>query len=350
MPETCKILFIPVSTERGIGEYMRCRIIADRILATWPRCEIQFVLNRHSPIAGSTPYKTHLLDDTPTKLPADVDTVLASERPSIVIFDCSGRASNVRSARKLGIHTVFVSQHPRKRRRGFSLRRMPYLNQHWITQVRAVDGELGLMERLKCFFLPSTEPVFVGPVFDDSALQEPNVAELEEGKYVFYSAGGGGYLVDGRPSSEILFEAADRVYRETGMKGLVVAGQNFAGTLDNSEGVTSVTSLDNSDFIAALGQSACAVVSGGDVLAQACALHKRVVAVAAASDQPARIERYARKGLIRPSAFDAESVVGSVSELLGPGGESIDTAMRDANVCNGLDVAIDALARLGAKD
>jgi len=60
---------------------------------------------------------------------------------------------------------VFVSQHKKKRAKGFALRRLSALDAHWIVQFKFVDGDLTALERFKLRLLNKDEPIFTGPVF-----------------------------------------------------------------------------------------------------------------------------------------------------------------------------------------
>ena len=119
-----RIVFLPVSSPKGIGEYMRSLIIAQALQAKWPSLDIQFVLNKHAPSAASCPFPTHLLNNSATKEKAAVNALLQQLKPDLVIFDCSGRASQARQAKKLGAKVVFISQHQKKRAKGFALGRL----------------------------------------------------------------------------------------------------------------------------------------------------------------------------------------------------------------------------------
>ena len=72
-----RIVFLPVSSPKGIGEYMRSLIIAEALIKQDPTLDIQFVLNRHAPAAASCPFKTHLLNNSATKEKAAVNQLLA---------------------------------------------------------------------------------------------------------------------------------------------------------------------------------------------------------------------------------------------------------------------------------
>ena len=102
-----KVLFIPVSSPQGIGEYMRSLVIAQALQAEYPQLDIQFVLNKHAPTAAGCPFPTHLLNNSATKEKAAVNRILEQFKPDLVIFDCSGRASQAQMAKRLGAKVIF---------------------------------------------------------------------------------------------------------------------------------------------------------------------------------------------------------------------------------------------------
>jgi len=86
-----KLLFIPVSSKKGIGEYMRSLIIANAVKARWPDAEIAFVLSRQAPYHQDCPYPTFLTEQTPTRHVKEVNAVISEFKPQAVVFDASGR-------------------------------------------------------------------------------------------------------------------------------------------------------------------------------------------------------------------------------------------------------------------
>ncbi|MDZ7904024.1 MAG: hypothetical protein U5L01_16500 [Rheinheimera sp.] len=170
-----KVLFIPVSSPQGIGEYMRSLVIAQALQAEHPQLDIQFVLNKHAPTAASCPFPTHLLNNSATKEKAAVNQILEQFKPDLVIFDCSGRASQAQMAKRLGAKVIFISQHKKKRAKGFALRRLAALDAHWITQFKFVDGELTAFERFKLRLLNKPAPLFIGPVFALPSAELPDI-------------------------------------------------------------------------------------------------------------------------------------------------------------------------------
>ncbi len=60
-----KFLFVPVSCEEGIGEYMRSTIVADEIMQRWPGAQIEFVLNSRAPTPSIAPIQRIWLTTLP---------------------------------------------------------------------------------------------------------------------------------------------------------------------------------------------------------------------------------------------------------------------------------------------
>ena len=51
-----RLLFIPVSGPRGMGEYARAIAIATAVAQRWPNVEIRFALSRRAAYAAETPF------------------------------------------------------------------------------------------------------------------------------------------------------------------------------------------------------------------------------------------------------------------------------------------------------
>lgn len=304
-----RIVFLPVSSPKGIGEYMRSLIIAEALIQADPTLDIQFVLNRHAPAAASCPFKTHLLNNSATKEKAAVNNLLAELKPDVVIFDCSGRASQARAAKKAGAKVVFVSQHKKKRAKGFALRRLSALDAHWIVQFKFVDGDLTALERFKLRLLNKDEPIFTGPVFSTPDTVLPAEYSQFAGKnYSVWAAGGGGHQVQGRSATEEFYQAALAV-ATIEQPALLVAGGNFTGELPSTDSVTVVKSLPNQQLMTLLNQAALIVSGGGDMMGQAIVLGKNIVAVPVAGDQPDRVLACAAAGLIYPATLAKADIV-----------------------------------------
>jgi hypothetical protein len=162
-----RFLFIPVSGPGGAGEYYRSLAIASGLRRRWPDCSIRFLLNRDAPYASSSPYPVDLLDDSPTRATAVVNTCIDNEHPDVVIFDSSGRLAQYRAARTSGAAVVYVSSRPKTRWKGFKWRRLALFDQHWIAQPEFLGGALTGWQRLKLRIVGRPHVLFL------DALHEP---------------------------------------------------------------------------------------------------------------------------------------------------------------------------------
>ena len=289
-----RVMFVPVSGPGGTGEYMRARHLAWGVRQRWPAAELLFVLSREAPYLSEVPFAVEVTPTSPTHHIREVNRIVDRFRPDVVLFDCSGRAAQMRHAHRRGAATVFISQHRRKRRRGFKAGRMRYCDLHWIVQPEFVDGGLTVPERFKLKLFGRPRVTFLGPVYPRP--RPPGFAVPECG-YFFCCAGGGATAVGGRNSAELFAEAASEVAVRTGLPGIMVMGPSYAGELKALPGLRIVPSLDGAELVSVLGGARFALVSGGDLLGQAASLGIPAVAAPVGPDQPARIAAYAGQGL-----------------------------------------------------
>lgn len=311
-----KILMIPVSSPQGIGEYIRSLIIAQALKQQWPSLDIQFVLNKQAPSAADCPFPSHLLNNSATKENAAVYALLKQLKPDLVIFDCSGRAAQARYAKHLGAKVVFISQHKKKRAKGFAFNRLPALDSHWITQFKFVDGDLTVMERIKLSLLNKDAPIFTGPIF---SAPEPSLniefANLQPDNFSVWAAGGGGHTVQGKSASEVFYQAALGVATKA-KPAIVVTGTNFTGELASTAEVRVVKSLPNQQLMSLLAQANLIVSGGGDMMGQAIVLGKNIVAAAVAKDQPKRVQACLDQGLIYHSELSISHIIQQCQQAL----------------------------------
>jgi spore coat polysaccharide biosynthesis predicted glycosyltransferase SpsG len=301
-----KVLFIPVSSASGIGEYMRSLILANAIADSFPRVEIAFVLSKHAPYIDNCPYPTLLTDRSPTHCSAQVNAMIAEFLPRVVVFDCSGRASQYRTAQKCGAKVVFISQHKKKRRRAFALNRIGNIDAHCITQYKFVDGDISRLERLKLNLFRRPLPYFIGPVYSSPSQTLPFAIASP---YVLFSAGGGGHTIKGIKATDVFLTVAQEWYRQTGEQCLVLLGPNYVGQVENLPGILCHKQLPNPDVMALLKQARLAVLGGGAMLAQAVALSTPAIAIAVAKDQPERIKSMVQQGLVNSAELSVADIL-----------------------------------------
>lgn len=346
-----KFLFVPVSSEEGIGEYMRSRIIADEILHRWPNAQIDFVLNRRAPYADFCPHSTHLLDDTPTKKIKEVNQLMDDLRPDIVIFDAAGRKAQLKHANRIGAKVIFISQHRRKRSRGMKIERALVTDSHWVVQPEFVIGDISRFDRFKLGLIKRELPIFTGSIFKSptKTVQQGLFSryQLKQGEYLLYSAGSGGHSLKNELAADRFAQVAQTIFRETGVPSLMVFGPNYPKTLPEMEGVLAIPELSTCEFINLLAGAKGAILSGGDTLLQAVALNTPTLAVAIAKDQASRIDSCSVRGLILACGSGEREMLASTRQLLDK--ESINTVrdnMAELSDTHGLEMGMNEIARL----
>jgi hypothetical protein len=323
---------------------MRSLYIAEAAQKRWPRADIRFTVSREAPYAERVPFSTFVTTKSPTKRIGEVNRIVSGFNPGIMIFDCSGRGAQFRHAARLGCKTVFVSQHRRKRRRGFKSSRMRFTDLHWIVQPPFVDGGLTRWEQAKLRFFGRPRVSFIGPVFPPPA--RPAI-DLPDPPYFFCCAGGGGNRVDGRNSAELFAMEASSVAQSAALRGVMVMGPNYPGNLDSLPGLTLIPKLSGPEVTHVLGAAEFALLGGGDMLGQAVALGVPCVTAAVAKDQSPRIRSYAREGLCieaTPGRLGQMTLEKLTAEDRG----RLRRRMQAVGLRNGLDEALDQLAELVA--
>lgn len=346
-----KFLFVPVSSAQGVGEYMRSLIVANEIQCRWPEAQIHFMLSRQAPYAQSCPFPTELLDDTPTKQIKAVNEFMSALRPDFVIFDASGRRSQLEHANKLGAKVVFLSQHKRKRSRGLKITRARVTDSHWVVQPEFIIGPVNWVERVKLRLINKPEPVVTGPIFVNpnktKQLELLGQYGLTAEQYLIFNAGSGGHKFNDGFAADVFAKAAKAIYRATKLPCLMVFGPNYPKELPVHEGVVAIKSLNHEDFINLLDASKAAVLSGGDTLLQAIALKKPTLTVAVSKDQDYRIRMCATSGLAVSSHCDVDAMLKSLVHLISP--ENLAELQASLALCdcvNGLDIGMKEISKL----
>ena len=349
-----RILFVPVSSIHGGGEYQRSLILADALSGRWPSARIHFVLNRQASYIADCPFQRHLLDCSPTGDSAGVKRVIDRVQPDIVLFDCAGRADQMRHAKRCGARVVFISQHAKKRAKGLKLNRLWHIDQHWVVQPDYLMPPLGRYQQWKLRLTGQPAPVAIGPIFSAFDPQLGwRVADhlgLAGHSFVVFSAGAGGHLLQGRLVADIYFEAAERFQRATGIPAVMVFGANYPGAMPVNSAVRCLRSLPNDAFIALLCHAGGRVISAGDTLMQLIALGKVCVAAAVAKDQPPRLAACARQSLVLAARAEPGELADKARELLTARDiQGVDRRLQTAGATPGLAWALAQLTQLAAR-
>lgn len=357
-----RFVFVPVSALEGSGEYYRLLAIARGMERRWPGCRIAFVLNREAHYTAAAPYPVLTVADSPTRDTAGVVAHLSSERPDVVIFDSAGRVEQYRAANRLGARVVYVSSRPRARWKGFRLRRMRALAQHWIAQPVFAGGALTAYERLKLRIAGGPEVVWLDPLHDepDAAATAALQARLglQPGRYVFACPGGGGYAASGRNAATVLLEATRRWSAGPGgLPTVAILGPRIADHAGTAASAGSaplhvLASLPNAQLVGLLRDARVAVVNGASLMLQAMAQRVPAVAVPAGVDQPARIAACVRGGWVTSAPLEEDAIGAATLELWQ---DSAERARLLANLDtlglgNGVATAVAAVERLLAAD
>jgi UDP:flavonoid glycosyltransferase YjiC (YdhE family) len=357
-----RLLFIPVSGPRGMGEYARTIAIATAAAHRWPQIEIRFALSRGAAYAAETPFPATFLPSSPTFHSREVAALIREFRPTIVLFDNAGRTSQLRAAVAGGARTVFISSRPKQRRRAFRLRWMRLLDEHWIAYPRFIAGAPDGVERLKLLLLGRPTVRFLDTVLPpvDAALARAVMArfDVRAGEYVLVVPGGGTGHPGALAAPQVVAEAARRIALRSYPTILVGVTPQRARSAPQADDLKVSPRLPIA-MVSELIRGARLVVSnGGDTMLQALACRRPCVAVPIAGDQAYRIKRCVRSGLVtsaRLDAADLERVTLSVLEASGTAAPLAADAgdLASPAVSNGIDealAAIEKLARLDAPD
>lgn len=351
MPIAPKVLFLPVTCDEGIGEYMRSKIVADEIQRRWPDADIQFVIGKQAPYINQCPYPVHVLDETPTKCVKEVNQLVDKFKPQLVIFDASGRQSQLKHAKRAGCKVVFISQHKRKRARGMKIGRALATDSHWVVQPEYVIGDISAFSKFKLDLIKRPYPIITGCIFAKPQVERQQQLlshyQLQSGEFFLLNAGSGGHRIEGKWAAEIFAETAQRIYQLTGTQTVMVFGPNYKSPIVKLDGVVSIDQLDTDDFIAMLSLAKAAVLSGGDTLLQAIALRIPTLAVAVSKDQPSRIKCCESRALVLQSDAETNTMANLASTLVTPSirQQLINNMQQQAQV-DGLEMCMSEVTRL----
>lgn len=319
--EPTAVVFVPVSGPGGSGEYYRCLAIARALRGRHPDIAIHFLVHRDARLERDPAFHYHELNASPTRATPQVVERLRTLRPSLVVFDSAGRMAQFRAARRAGARLAWISDRPGKRRKAFRLKMLPLLDLHLTATPGVRDPRPGPLERLKCRLFPRLRLHFFSGIAppSDPARRRELLAEqgLEEGDYLVFASGGGGYHHDGRPVPEIMLAAAEQVQARTGLACVVVMGPQYRGDRDHHETVHLVRHLPTGDLSQLLYGARVAVIGAGSMMtAQTLSIGVSAVMVpAGGKDQPPRIADFSRRGLATAARMEADDIGAAAMEL-----------------------------------
>jgi len=334
-----------------MGEYARCLMIATALARRLPGLEMHFALSRAAPYAADTPFPTTLLPSSATFHPREVRALIHELRPRVVVFDNAGRTLQLRAARAAGAHIVYVSSRRRQRRRGFRLRWMRLIDEHWIAYPRFIAGGLNPLERLKLRALKRPAIRFIDTLLPAADLGRSNEClarfTLQAGGYVLIVPGGGSAHPGAEDAPAIVASAAQAIARR-GVPTLLV-GSDAVGAGGERQALLRVTPrLPPAELIELIRTARLVVCNGGDTLLQVLACDLPCVAVPIAHDQAARIDRCVRAGLAVRAELNARAIETAALAALeqGPRPAGGEPAAAQPRVRNRMEEVLKALTDL----
>jgi hypothetical protein len=347
-----RVLFVPVSGPYGMGEYARSLAIARAVRERWRNAEVRFVLSRAAPYAAHSPFPATLVPSSPTFHSVAVIDLIRTFRPHVVIFDNAGRAVQLKVARRSGAHVIYISARQRQRRKAFSWRWMPLIEEHWIAYPEFLAGKLSLLERCKLRLLRGPRVRYLDVTFSRAA---PGAAAevlartgLQAQRFVLMVPGGG----TGHPGS---FGAAGQFLeagRAIAAGGVVTAfvgpAAPGAGQAPAEPDFRQLGALPQQDLVELMRHARLIVANGGSTLLQALACGAACVAVPIAVDQNSRIRRCVHLGVAVEARLDARHIAARAAALLGDERVRAEMARRAAGLelADGTEIAVRALGKL----
>lgn len=342
-----RLLFVPVSGPRGMGEYARALALATAAVQRWPRLEAHFALSAAAPYAAETPFDKTLLPSSPTFHSKEVVALIGRFRPDLVLFDNAGRTAQLRAAAASGARVVFVSSRRRQRRKAFRLSWMRAIDEHWIAYPSFIAGDPGFIERTKLAWMKRPTLRFLDAVLppEDAPLATKLLQQygVRSGEYVLVVPGGG----TGHPGVEDAPTVIARAAHEIASAGHPTV---IVGVTPEQPGTElRVAPRMPMAMLGELIRNAKLVISnGGDTLLQVIGCGKPCIAVPIAGDQAHRIAECETRGLALSARLDSGEIWRAARSLLADDVRREEITARAANggFSNGLNVALDAIQSL----
>jgi ADP-heptose:LPS heptosyltransferase len=343
-----RVLFVPVSGPRGMGEYARALALATALAHRRPEIEIHFALSREAPYAADTPFPATLMPSSPTFHSGRVADLIRTFQPTLVVFDNAGRTAQLRSAIRHEAKIIYVSSRSRQRRKAFRLSWMRMLDEHWIAYPEFIAGAPNLIERIKLKVLRRPELRFLDAILPlpDAELSADTLAKLDitAGEYVLVVPGGG----TGHPGAEnapwIVADAAGQIAQQGIPTVLVGVPPN-----EETEHLRAAPRLPMAELTELIRGARLVICNGGDTLLQAIACGQPCVGVPIAGDQLYRIVKCQRAGLAHRAPLNANEIVRTALFVLEKNLRHPWTGRRRSSaVINGMELAISTIARLAA--
>jgi hypothetical protein len=350
-----RYLFAPVSGPGGAGELMRCLIIARELIRAEPDADIRFLVSRAAVFREAVEFPIFDCDASPTLSTAQVLAAIESFRPHVAIFDNAGRTRQLQVARDAGARLVFSSRAPHLRRKGFRLKWMRMLDEHWIVFPGFITGDATWIERLKLCFYPGYTVRRLDTLFTPSVPEERrdwlSSLGLVADQYTVFVPGGRGEAASVKEPTELFVAAARAFVAATGEVAVVLTGRAEAPLVGEARELRLLPRIRPEEVQHLLAAAKLVVSNGGTTMIHALAHRRPLVAVPLASDQRRRIRLAVRLGVAATAPHSAYAIAGVAAALLE------DTAGRDEmtrrvaalGVTNGAPEAVAALRALARR-
>ncbi len=346
-----RILFIPVSSPTGAGEYYRCLTLGQACLDRHPDWSLHICVDRNARVERPKTMQCHELDGSPTRDVAGTQRLIRALRPDLILFDSTLRQSLLREAQACNARTIFISSRPNRRRLGFGLRKLRWLDGHWLIAPPS-DQKLGPWERTKLRLFPHRQVEFFSTLLPepDPERRQRLLAdtELPSEDYILVVPGGGGGKVAGHPVAEIFQQAAIRIHRQAGTPVLFIAGPLSDITLEQTPGLVQWRSVAPEVLSDLISGAKLVVSGGGSIVQQTLALARPCLAVqAAGQDQRERLNALSEQGVIATCAPEPDLMASTAVGLLaGPKRDQLISNGLGAGFGNDMGKAMTALDRL----
>jgi len=351
VPAARRYLFAPVSGPGGAGELMRCLIIARELARAEPSADIRFLVSRVAVFRDAVDFPIIDCDASPTKSTPQVLAAIESFRPHAMVFDNSGRTSQLRAAKRAGTRLVFSSRAPKLRWKAFRLKWMRLLDEHWIVFPTFVTGGLTWLERRKLALFPAYTVRRLDTLFppaDPEARREWLARHgFEPGGYVVFVPGGRSEGQRIAEPAEHFIDAARRFCAATGYPSVVLTGREV---VDEEAGGNPrlLPRIAPEEVQYLLAEATMVVSNGGTTLVHTLAHGRPLVAVPLAGDQARRIRRAVRLGIAASAPPDAEKIAAEAVALLKDPArrEVMPRHIAELGIANGIGEAVEALRAL----
>lgn len=343
-PSPPRILFVPVTSPRGSGEYARALSIATAVTRRLSGAICHFALSEEAPYAQECPFPATWLPSSPTFHTPQVRALIAEFQPSVVIFDNAGRTAQLRAASQSGARVVFVSSRQRQRRRAYRLGWLRLVDEHWIAYPEFIAGSPTFIERARAAIMGRPVARYL-----DCLIPDAEAAAVPQ-DHVLVLTGGVADSRDFAAAPHVMAQAAARLAAENVPVVLVGAPAEFVPSrkIDN---LTILPRLTVTDMAARIRAARLVICNGGDTLIQVLALGRACVAIAMAPDQVIRLDRCKRRGLDLRADIDSDQILTRTRTLWhDPMSRAAQIEQVDQlKITNAMDQVIDSIARLGER-